>query len=89
MADSSDEFKIEDSELSSDSDRGRAGAEEKQRALTELVSKTAVVPLEKLSEEVTRVKTEELAAHLSKSHDLTFRKPLRDLISAAGSHCGV
>ncbi|XP_028038005.1 remodeling and spacing factor 1 isoform X1 [Bombyx mandarina] len=61
MPDSSDEFKLEDSEASSDSgDDSR-----KQRALADLIHKTAVVPIEKLPDHVAKAKAEELQNHLS------------------------
>lgn len=77
MPDSSDEFKVDDSDLSSsDSDRAKRrkpederSDEERQRQISDLIKKTAVVPLEKLPEDVTKAKTEELQelqAHLGK-----------------------
>lgn len=77
MPDSSDEYKI-DTDATTDSDDERAkrkkaeeeeidqSSEEKRKALSDLIKKTAVVPLEKLPEDVTKAKTEELQAHLSK-----------------------
>ncbi|XP_075974178.1 uncharacterized protein LOC142975301 isoform X2 [Anticarsia gemmatalis] len=74
MPDSSDEYKIEDSDMTSDSDSDRAkrkkneeeqSSEEKRKAISDLIKKTAVVPLEKLPEDVTKAKTEELQAHLN------------------------
>jgi hypothetical protein len=76
MPDSSDEFKVEESEMESDSDSesakrpradddAAAAADERRRALSDIIKKTVVVPLEKLPEDVTRAKTEELQAHLS------------------------
>ncbi|XP_053612337.1 remodeling and spacing factor 1 isoform X2 [Plodia interpunctella] len=68
MPDSSDEFKVDDSDLTSDSDaerkRNKSDTEEKQRALNDLICKTAVVPLEKLPEDITKAKTEQLEEHL-------------------------
>lgn len=75
MPDSSDEYKIDDSDMTSDSDAERnkrkkneeeeQASEEKRKALSDLIKKTAVVPLEKLPEDVTKAKTEELQAHLN------------------------
>lgn len=69
MPDSSDEFKIDESELSSDSEAERAKKrrEDEAGALADIIKKTVVVPLEKLPEDVTKAKTEELQAHLSES----------------------
>ena len=71
MPDSSDEFKLSNSDLTSDSDSERAkrrreqdggnddndddndNEEKKQKALSDLISKTAVVPLTKLPDSVT------------------------------------
>lgn len=79
MPDSSDEFKISsDDDSDSDSDRAKKKkeeeSEEKRKALSDLVKKTAVVPLEKLPEDVTKAKTEELQAHLSNLKE-TFDSP--------------
>ncbi|CAG5058810.1 unnamed protein product [Parnassius apollo] len=68
MADSSDEFRVDEWDSSSGSERAKRrpdSGDERQRALTHLISKTAVVPLEKLPESVTREKTEQLQVHLS------------------------
>ena len=78
MPDSSDEYKI-DTDATTDSEEERKrrkkpedeeseqqANEEKRKALSDLIKKTAVVPLEKLPEDVTKAKTEELQAHLSK-----------------------
>lgn len=65
MPDSSDEFKVDDSDVTSDSDAERRRTDDTQRALSDLI-KTAVVPLEKLPDDVTKAKEEELQAHLSK-----------------------
>ncbi|XP_013177815.1 PREDICTED: remodeling and spacing factor 1 isoform X1 [Papilio xuthus] len=56
----------------------RAGEEQRRRALCDLVTKTAVVPLEKLPEHVTREKTEQLHQHLLEAQqaDLAAR-PMR------------
>lgn len=99
MPDSSDEYKIE-SDASSDSDAARRrrtkpdelADEDKRRALSDLIKKTAVVPLEKLSEELTKAKTEELQAHLSEcSKDLLrFFFPIRlwfNVINRTFSYC--
>lgn len=76
MPDSSDEFHIDDSDLTSDSDTERIKrkkqaeseeqSEERRKALHDLIKKTAVVPLEKLPDDITKAKTEELQAHLGK-----------------------
>lgn len=74
MPDSSDEFKVDDSDITSDSDSDRAkrrkeeaqSSEEKKKALSDLISKEAVVPLQKLPDDVTKIKTEELQAALGK-----------------------
>lgn len=72
MPDSSDEFKCSDSDVDTDSDSDRTKKRreeenaEREKALADLIKKTAVVPLEKLPEDVTKAKTEELQAHLSK-----------------------
>ncbi|XP_032515174.2 remodeling and spacing factor 1 isoform X1 [Danaus plexippus] len=59
MPDSSDEFKI-DSSASSDSEADtRDQSDERARALCDLVNKTAVVPLTKLPDDVTSLKTNE------------------------------
>ncbi|CAG9578135.1 unnamed protein product [Danaus chrysippus] len=59
MPDSSDEFKI-DSSASSDSEVDtRDQSDERARALCDLVNKTAVVPLTKLPDDVTSIKTSE------------------------------
>ncbi|XP_060803635.1 remodeling and spacing factor 1 [Amyelois transitella] len=72
MPDSSDEFKVDDSDLTSDSDGGarrKSVDEEKQKALNDLICKTAVVPLEKLPEDITKAKTEQLEEHLKAQQD--------------------
>lgn len=77
MPDSSDEFKIDDSDMTSDSEndkkkRGKSvdsdgsGDEKKKEALKGLLNRTAIVPLNRLPEDVTREKTEALEAHLCK-----------------------
>lgn len=97
MPDSSDEFKIDDSDLTSDSDSDRNkrrrelgedgdkdggdgkdgdrakdkdSGDERQRALSDLISKTAVVPLRKLPDHVTSsvsLKPDEVEAALGES----------------------
>lgn len=76
MPDSSDEFKIDTEDSSgSDSDRKKrrnsgdsdnSNGERKREALQDLIKKTAVVPLARLPDDVTKAKTEELQAHLRK-----------------------
>ncbi|GBP58874.1 Remodeling and spacing factor 1 [Eumeta japonica] len=74
MPDSSDEFRLEESDVSSsDSDcRKRkksnsenSDGEKHKEALIDLIKKTAFVPLEKLPDDVTRAKQEALEACLS------------------------
>lgn len=73
MPDSSDEFKLEDSDLTTDSETDKKkrrksvesdNDEKHMNALRDLIQKTAIVPLEKLPDDVTKAKTEELQAHL-------------------------
>lgn len=69
MPDSSDEFKVtesSDSDWDADQKKKDESNAERMKTLNDLVKKTAVVPLEKLPEDVTRAKTEELQAHLGK-----------------------
>lgn len=69
MPDSSDEFKVtesSDSDWDAEQKKKEETSAERMKALSDLVKKTAVVPLEKLPEDVTKAKTEELQAHLGK-----------------------
>ncbi|XP_068632975.1 remodeling and spacing factor 1 isoform X2 [Battus philenor] len=89
MADSSDEFRVDDwDNSSSGSERAKRrrddSAEERQRALTDLISKTAVVPLEKLPDHVTREKTEQLQAHLNAQQTPQIIRPMRGRGSRGG-----
>ncbi|XP_063893593.1 remodeling and spacing factor 1 isoform X3 [Helicoverpa armigera] len=95
MPDSSDEYKI-DTDASTDSDDERAKrkkpededseqtSEEKRKALSDLIRKTAVVPLEKLPEDVTKAKTEELQAHLNAQAAAMNARPSRGRGSRGG-----
>lgn len=70
MPDSSDEFKVtesSDSDWDAQQKKKDENNVERMKTLNDLVKKTAVVPLEKLPEDVTRAKTEELQAHLGES----------------------
>ncbi|XP_050669650.1 remodeling and spacing factor 1 [Leptidea sinapis] len=87
MADSSDEFKISSDDSSGSAPPERPGGDQR-RTISDLIKKTAVVPLEKLPEDVTRAKTEALQAALERQAAQNARTPRGRGIRGRGSRGG-